>query len=247
LDFKQAELYLNQSFLFGRPSLMVIGANGIGKTVMLNEVERLFSKRCREPGTIDFGGLMQAAKEMNQTKEDIIVIPDLKSIMMRKQGVRNAMVGYMSSLISDGVMNSMTFNREMTTYEKKMKSKRINFIIAGTPTHIKELVMYKEYDFLNRFVFLEVSRKDEEFMEEAFRLEIPMHHKFDKVVYKAYKNEKFKVAPRFNETINVMLRGFNSIGIDGKEFIRATRPLVFDPTEYTGPIDLAQILKPIKV
>lgn len=246
LDFKQAELFLNHSLLYGNPSLLVIGKNGIGKSAMVESMIKEFNKKVRYVDNIEYGGMKQQVIEMQHTKEKIIAIPDLNRILSRKANVRDATLGYMASLISEGVMNSMTFNRELLPYEKKMKSKKINFIIPATPHHIVKLVGMQQYDFLNRFIILDAYRDASDFNPNRYQLHINPIFKYDKEIYNNYNNQTFgNMSMRFTTYLNVLIKGFNAMGLDGTNFLKSAKPKVYEPMVGKEIADLNVILKPL--
>jgi Cdc6-like AAA superfamily ATPase len=243
MDFREAERYINISLLFGKPSLLIVGTNGIGKTAMVKEIGKKF-KSARVVGDIDYGGLRQRINEMVALKQNTIVLEDLGMILGRKGYIKDSAFMLMSNLITDGITNSMTFSKEMTD----IKAKNINFIVASTYQHITKMVQERRNDLLNRFVILEINRKDEDFNEEEFELKYPVIKKLSKeghVIYKNYKKVKYSNIPRFSNSINDLIRGFNAIGINGINHIIETKPLVFNPADYDEPIDLSLMLKPI--
>ncbi len=239
INFSEAEVYLNHTLLFGYPSLLVVGKNGIGKTELLRTMIAK-SKRCRYVSNIDYGGLKQQIALAYSNKQDIIAIPDLKNIIMRKRTVSESTLGYMSSLMSEGIMSNMSYSKDMELDEGKEKKKKIiNFIIPATKVHLAVLIRQQQYDFLNRFLILEVERSNKEWKPEKFELNAPYVKKYNKDIYRSYVNTRFKgLSPRFNTMLNNLARGLVSMGVDYKDLINKSKPLVFDPDMY---IDLNKV------
>jgi hypothetical protein len=242
LDFKNAEVLLNCSLLFGEPSIMIIGKNGIGKTKMIEAVYNNFRKTSDFYGTdMDFGGLRQNVIRMIGEKKKNFVLGDMQTILTRKMGVKTAALGLMAGLITEGYQLSGSFTKDQPIPTGIKKGYKINFVTSGTPSHFIYMVNLSQYDFLNRFLIIPVDRDDTDFNPDCYKL----HNEILKTVdiddrkwIKSYKNKNFKnMSMRHKEFCNVLIKNLHAFGIDGKDFIEKNDINIFEPPNFEGKIE----------
>jgi hypothetical protein len=243
MDFKMAETIVNMSLLFNRPSILVIGDNGIGKTEMIKAMAKRFAKNALVERAIDYGGLQQKMPLIKKSLKTI-VLTDLQNVLSRKAGVRNATLGYMSAIMTEGEEDSMTFNAQ-----EGVKTKNINFIIAGTPQHVLRLIQLGQNDFLNRFIVCIVERAKKDFKKEKFALDFEPVLKYDHALYKKHNNKIFKgLSQRHNQMVNDLVTELDTMGHNGQEFVNKAKPYFFDIRDTVfGSRNVTTFLRPISL
>jgi len=152
MQFRDAEIILNASLLVGYPPLFVVGDNTIGKTTLLKALYNRFKKSVEFTTAIDYGGLKEYVKTNKNIKT--IMLSDIQSILSRKKPVQEATLGYISTLIEEGVSHEITFSKA----GRDADDVKLNVIIAGTPRHVVRLIRLGEIDLLTRFLYVPVER-----------------------------------------------------------------------------------------
>lgn len=250
LTFKDAELMLNSSLLFNGPSLIIIGKNGIGKTALIETMEKQFHKTSEFYGTdVDFGGIRQQVQTMVQLKKKNFVIGDMNSIISRGQGISLKAFSLISSYISEGYNASAGFSREGSPALDSKKGYKINFVMAGTPAHMNYLFREspRYNDFLNRCLIIEVDRNLDEYKPKGFELFAKPIKKYDHNIYRNFKNYKYLgMAPRHQSMMNNVVRQLDAMGTSGLTFIQNNDIRCYEPQDLAGSFNINKYLKPFK-
>ncbi len=218
MDFKNAEIAINVSLLFNGPPLFIFGANSIGKSEMLKSCSKSF-RHAFYTGGMDYGGLQELFPKMASGEIKTFVLSDMQSVISRRK-VRDSTLGAISSLSTEGLANSATFQAMRGGWAGLNKKTHINFIIGGTENHVGHLVSLGDFDFMSRFIFINVTREKDDYTPDKFKLETEMTRKYDHNKYKNYIELKFPdFNQRQNQYTNSFVRGLLALGVDVTEFI----------------------------